>query len=163
MHWTELFNMNRNDFQALISGLTAQLDGAVLDERLAARLNEEHPAGSPTFQAIFDACRTGVADGWMCEREAGGIRFGRVLKASPELHGFSVDVVEMADCVGPHHVHPNGEIDLVMPLEGDARFDGQPAGWKVYGPGSAHRPTVRGGRAYVLYLLPQGAIQFTGQ
>jgi len=31
----------------------------------------------------------------------------------------------------------------------------------VYGPGSAHRPTVRGGKALVLYLLPAGAIEFT--
>ena len=29
---------------------------------------------------------------------------------------------------------------------------------QVYGPGTAHRPTVRGGRALVLYLLPEGAI-----
>lgn len=174
MHWDELFNMSltciephhamtRDDFQALISTLTSQLEGSALDEHLAERLNKEFPAGSPTFNSIFEACREGTAAGWMCEREADGIRFGRVFKASPALHGFSVDVVEMKDCVGPHHVHPNGEIDLVMPLEGDARFDGQAAGWKVYGPGSAHRPTVRGGRAYVLYLLPQGAIQFTGQ
>ena len=155
--------MTRDDFRTLVAGLTAQFDGVPLDDRLASRLNAEHPAGSATFQAIFDACCTGVAEGWMCEREADGIRYGRVLKAGADLHGFSVDVVEMADCVGPHHVHPHGEIDLVMPLEGDARFDGQPAGWKVYGPGSAHRPTVQGGRAYVLYLLPQGAIQFTGQ
>jgi hypothetical protein len=54
-----------------------------------------------------------------------------------------------------------GEIDLVMPLSGPARFDGRGAGWVVYGPGSAHRPTVRGGKALVLYLLPGGAIDFT--
>ena len=42
-----------------------------------------------------------------------------------------------------------------------ARFDGHGAGWVVYGPGSAHSPTVTGGRALVLYLLPQGAIEFT--
>jgi hypothetical protein len=160
---TQINHMTRDDFRGLIARLTAELDGVALDEQLAARLNADYPADSPTFKAIFDACRAGVAGGWMCEREAGGIRYGRVLKASPELHGFSVDVVEMADCAGPHHVHPHGEIDMVMPLEGDARFDGQPAGWKVYGPGSAHRPTVRGGRAYVLYLLPQGAITFTGE
>jgi len=105
----------------------------------------------------------------MCQREHGGIRFGRVLKATPRTHGFSVDVVDMDDIAGPHHRHPNGEIDLVMPLAsgdgvaagGAATFDGQSAGWKVYGPGSAHRPTVRGGRALVLYLLPDGAIEFT--
>ena len=107
----------------------------------------------------------------MCAREAGGIRYGRVLPATDATHGFSVDVVDMTDIAGPHHVHPTGEIDLVMPLAGpgddglvaggDARFDGQAAGWKVYPPGSAHRPTVTGGRALVLYLLPDGAIQFT--
>jgi hypothetical protein len=70
-------------------------------------------------------------------------------------------VVDMDDCIGPHHRHPNGEIDLVMPLTPDARFDGQGAGWKVYPPDSAHRPTVSQGRALVLYLLPDGRIEFT--
>jgi hypothetical protein len=77
------------------------------------------------------------------------------------LHGFSVDVVDMKDIAGPHHTHPNGEIDLIMPIDGDATFDERPAGWCVYGPGTAHRPTVAHGRALVLYLLPQGAIEFT--
>ena len=48
-----------------------------------------------------------------------------------------------------------------MPLDAQATFDGRPAGWTVYPPGSAHSPTVRQGRALVLYLLPQGAIEFT--
>ncbi|MGA7328046.1 MAG: DUF4863 family protein [Rhodomicrobium sp.] len=30
-------------------------------------------------------------------------------------------------------------------------------------PGSSHHQTVSGGDAYVLYLLPEGAIEFTGQ
>jgi len=70
-------------------------------------------------------------------------------------------VVDMADITGPHHVHPQGEIDLIMPLDEGATFDGNPAGWCVHPPGSAHRPTVRNGRALVLYLLPQGQIEFT--
>jgi hypothetical protein len=74
-----------------------------------------------------------------------------------------VDVVDMDDVAGPHHRHPNGEIDLIMPLDGPAQFDGQPAGWMVYGPDTAHSPTVTGGRALVLYLLPQGQIEFTRQ
>ena len=67
----------------------------------------------------------------------------------------------MRNVEGPHHSHPQGEIDLIMPIEGDARFDGRPAGWLVCPPASAHRPTVTDGRALVLYLLPQGEIQFT--
>ena len=97
----------------------------------------------------------------MCNREAGGIKFGRVVKPCDATHGFSVDVVEMDDIAGPHHRHPNGEIDLVMPLDRDARFDGHGAGWRVCGPDSAHVPTVTGGKALILYLLPGGAIEFT--
>jgi hypothetical protein len=156
-------------FQAQIAVLTATLAGRPLDDALAADLNRLHPPGSPVFEAIAAACRAGAAEGWMCQHEGGGIRYGRVIKPTPATHGFSVDVVDMQDLAGPHHTHPNGEIDLVMPLAGptgfevggSACFDGQPAGWKVYGPGTAHRPTVSGGRALVLYLLPEGAIQFT--
>ena len=155
--------MDRDGFRVLVSRLTAQIGDQRLDAALGERLNRDHPPGSDTYDAIFAACRAGLAAGWICHREAGGIRYGRVVDAGPDTHGFSVDVVDMRECVGPHHVHPAGEIDLVMPLEGPAEFDGQPAGWKVYAPGSDHFPTVRGGRALVLYLLPAGAIKFTGK
>ena len=154
--------MTPDDLRANIAELTARIAGRPLDADLEAWLNAEHGADSATFHALAGICRAGVRDGWLCQREGGGIKYGRVFKPADDLHGFSVDVVDMRDIAGPHHVHPNGEIDLVMPVEGEAAFDGRPAGWCVYGPGSAHRPTVSGGRALVLYLLPQGAIQFTG-
>ena len=145
-----------------VAVLSAQLAGRPLDAALDDWLNREHGAGSATYEDLKAACEAGVAAGWLCNREGGGIRYGRIFKPADDLHGFSVDVVEMADIAGPHHVHPAGEIDLVMPqVGGDARFDGRAAGWVVYGPGSAHRPTVSQGRALVLYLLPQGQIQFT--
>ena len=81
-----------------------------------------------------------------------------------ELAGrFSVDVVWMQDCKGPHHVHPKGEIGMIMPVEGDAEFDDIPRGWYVHEAGSAHWPTVTKGSAYILYLLPDGEIEFTGK
>jgi hypothetical protein len=153
--------MTPTEFRAQIALLTAQLAGRALDADLDAWLNREHGAGSSTYRALKAACEAGVAAGWLCDREGGGIRYGRIFKPADDLHGFSVDVVDMADVAGPHHTHPNGEIDLIMPLEGDARFDGRPAGWLVCPPGSAHHPTVSGGRALVLYLLPQGRIDFT--
>lgn len=153
--------MDVPQFQALIAALTRQIDQRPLDAGLADWLNTHYGAGSPGYEALADACRTGVAEGWLCNREGGGIKYGRIFKAESALHGFSVDVVDMNDVEGPHHVHPQGEIDLVMPVSGDPRFDGQPAGWLVCPPGSAHSPTVTGGRALVLYLLPQGAIRFT--
>ena len=149
------------EFREQIAQLTARIAGRPLDAELDAWLNKEHGCGSATYEALKASCRAGVAEGWLCEREGGGIRYGRIFKPSADLHGFSVDVVDMTDIAGPHHMHPNGEIDLVMPLEGDALFDGRPAGWLVLPPGSAHCPTVSAGRALVLYLLPDGQIKFT--
>ncbi|RJF95610.1 DUF4863 family protein [Noviherbaspirillum saxi] len=148
-------------FQALISRITDEIALIPLDSALESYLNAQHGPGSHLYELIFEACKAGVRDGWLCNRESDGIRFGRVLKATDATHGFSVDVVEMEDIAGPHHVHPNGEIDLIMPLTPGACFDSRPAGWCVYEAGSAHRPTVTQGRALVLYLLPQGAITFT--
>lgn len=148
-------------FRQQLARLTEALAGRPLDAALDAWLNAEHGAGSATYGALRASCEAGVAAGWLCDREGGGIRYGRIFKPAPDLHGFSVDVVDMTDIAGPHHVHPNGEIDLIMPVDPDARFDGRPAGWLVCPPGSAHRPTVTGGRALVLYLLPEGRIEFT--
>ncbi len=150
-------------FKSLLAGLTTQLAGRALDQALDNWLNETHGPTSALFADLQTACAHGVADGWLCGREGGGIRYGRIFKPDAELHDFSVDVVDMCDIAGPHHMHPNGEIDLIMPQGGDARFDGRPAGWLVCPPGSAHRPTVTQGRALVLYLLPEGQIQFTQQ
>lgn len=152
---------NITEFTSLIAGITARIAGEPLDERLQARLNAEFPAGGAEFERIFEACQEAIAAGWMCNREAGGIRFGRVIKPSDIIHGFSVDVVLMDTCRGPHHRHPNGEIDMIMPLDAGAEFDGVGRGWLVYPAGHAHFPTVTGGKAIVLYLLPGGAIEFT--
>jgi Domain of unknown function (DUF4863) len=149
------------EFQSQIAQLTAQIAGRELNKDLDAWLNQMHGAGSATYRQLKASCEAGVAGGWLANREGGGIKYGRIFKPSDELQGFSVDVVDMKDIAGPHHTHPNGEIDLIMPIDGDAQFDGRPAGWCVYPAGSAHRPTVSQGRALVLYLLPQGAIEFT--
>ena len=153
--------MTPDQFRSQVAELTAQIKGRALDAGLDAWLNREHGAGSATFEALSTACLTGVAEGWLANREGGGIKYGRIFKPSDDLHGFSVDVVDMKDIAGPHHTHPQGEIDLIMPIDGGATFDGRAAGWCVYAAGSAHRPTVSHGRALVLYLLPNGEIVFT--
>jgi hypothetical protein len=153
--------MTPEEFARMMGEVTSTIVGRPLDARLESQLNASFPAGGPVVARIAQACRDAIAAGWMCNRENGGIRYGRVAKPGPVTHDFSIDVVEMPALAGPHHRHPNGEIDLIFPLDPQARFDGRPAGWLVYGPGSAHRPTVSGGRAQVLYLLPQGSIEFT--
>lgn len=148
-------------FQQLIKKVTDTIGGRALDASLEADLNEHFPFGGDTYRLIVAACKQGIDEGWMCKYEGGGIRFGRVIKPTDDLDGYSVDVVDMQDITGPRHRHPNGEIDLIMPLDATAQFDGRPGGWLVYGPDSAHSPTVSQGRALVLYLLPQGKIEFT--
>jgi Domain of unknown function (DUF4863) len=158
---SELTSVQR--FRALMGDIARQVAGRDLDAHLERWLNDEHGRHTLRYSQILDACLDGIREGWMCARERGGIRYGRVLTPSDDLSGFSVDVVDMDDVVGPHHVHPNGEIDLVMPLSSDPRFDGRGAGWCVYPSKSSHAPTVAGGRALVLYLLPDGKITFTGE
>jgi Domain of unknown function (DUF4863) len=150
----------RATFDSLIAEVTAAIAGRPLDRTLAEDLNKRFPAEGETFKALTRACEAGIAEGWLCENEHGGIKYGRPVKPGPATKGFSVDVVRMNDLKGPFHRHPNGEIDMIMPVGGNAKFDGHGAGWWVYGPDSAHYPTVTGGDALVLYLLPDGAIDF---
>ncbi len=153
--------MTPQEFQALLHPVAGRIRGKTLDQALEAELNREFPGDGEAVRAMGRACREAIAAGWMCNREAAGIKYGRVVGPLPELAGCSLDVVEMESVKGPHHRHPNGEIDLIMPVSAAAKFDGRGAGWLVYGPGTAHHPTATDGRAIVLYLLPGGAIEFT--
>ncbi len=153
--------MTPQDFSELLAPVAECIRGRPLDASLQTELNGKFSADGPAFKAIERACHAAIAAGWMCNREAGGIRFGRVVKPDGGPAGCSVDVVEMESVKGPHHRHPNGEIDMIMPTSPGAKFDGHGAGWLVYGPDSAHHPTVTDGKALVLYLLPGGAIEFT--
>lgn len=148
-------------FKTLLQIVTNAIDQNPLNQALEDKLNKKFPCNSEIFKAIEAACHAGIDAGALCQHEAGDIRFGRAIKACPELKGCSVDVVYMKDVKGPHHRHPKGEIDLIMPLTANAKFDGRGAGWLVCGPNSSHSPTVSDGDALVLYLLPNGEIEFT--
>jgi len=148
-------------FAEAVATITTRIAGQALDGSLQVFLNENFPPGGEAFDDLAELCRQGVDEGWLCDREQGGIRFGRVIKPGPDTGGYSVDVVAMHDIQGPYHGHPNGEIDMIIPVSTGARFDGQGQGWLVYEPDSEHYPTVSDGKAIVLYLLPDGAIDFT--
>jgi hypothetical protein len=115
------------------------------------------------FKQIEQACHAAITAGWMCAHGDEGRRFGRVIKPSADTENLSVDVVQLNNVAGPHHAHPKGEVCMVMPQDEGTTFDGNAAGWCVYAPGTAHYPTVRGGNALILYLLPDGEIEFTGK
>ncbi|RLB51183.1 MAG: DUF4863 domain-containing protein [Deltaproteobacteria bacterium] len=136
------------------------LDPAETDDA-KAKLDERFPLSGDAMVALRALVREGIDAGWLADREAGGVRFSRVRKAEG-LDDVSVDVVHMNQA-GPGHTHPNGEMDLCFTVSGDARFDRQPEGWTVYGPGSWHVPTVTGGVMDILYFLPGGAIRFESE
>jgi hypothetical protein len=153
--------MDLERFRELMAPVTRAIAGKPVDQSLAAELERRFPPGGEAFRAIEAACHAAIAAGWMCREGGPGRRFGRVIEPAPESGGLSVDVVDLEDIVGSHHRHPTGEICMIMPQSPGAEFDGQGGGWKVYPPGSAHHPTVSGGEALVLYMLPDGKIEFT--
>lgn len=155
--------MNVESFQTLIRPITDFVSKQAVNGELAVALNSRFPADSPLFHDIEKACHAAISDGWMCSQGGDGRRFGRVIEAGEATGGLSVDVVDLENIVGPHHRHPNGEICMIMPVTPGALFDGFPRGWCVFEPGSDHRPTVADGEALVLYMLPEGEIEFTGQ
>jgi len=148
-------------FLELLQPVIETVHQAPWDGALAIELNETFGPGTDTFSQITEACRSGVDEGWMGiegdERRKGG----RVLEPGPETRNLSVDVVEIADIVGPHHRHPGGEVCAVLPVSEGARFDGNPQGWCVYPPGSAHFPSATDGRLRVMFFLPNGEIEYT--
>jgi hypothetical protein len=150
-------------FQELVAPIARFAQGRALDAVLERALNLKFPPEGEPFQRIREACHAGIAAGWMCGQGDAKRRFGRIFEAGEATHGYSVDVVDITDLVGNHHRHPTGEIDMIMPVTPEAKFDGRGAGWLVYAPGTGHRPTVTAGRAVVLYLLPEGKIEWTSE
>ena len=155
--------MNVDHFQKLLKPVTDFVSNQALDAALAEKLNRRFPHDEETFENIEAACHKAISDGWMCVQGSKGRRFGRVIESNEDTGGLSVDVVDLENIVGPHHSHPTGEICMIMPVTRDARFDGMARGWCVFEPGSDHRPTVTGGEALVLYMLPEGRIEFSEQ
>lgn len=123
-----------------------------------AALNEALPLSS--LDEVRRLLLAANEEGWLTPRRATDtLRFGRLAKPSPELHGMSVDVVDMQGA-GPGHTHPNGEASICFALEGDPRFMHKPEGWVVAAAGSHHVPTVTDGRMLIAYFLPDGAMEW---
>jgi hypothetical protein len=148
-------------FSEAVTTITNRIAGKNIDGKLQAFLNENFPPGGEAFDELAELCRQGIDEGWLCANERGGVRYGRVIDQGPETNGFSVDVVLMDDIEGRYHGHPKGEIDMIIPETTGAKFDGQGQGWMVYEPESAHHPAATDGKVIVLYLLPEGEIDFT--
>lgn len=116
------------------------------------------PHGEPA-RTLNATLRDLLEAGSIADRGKPPLRWGRLAGAGEPTRGFSIDVVEMS-AAGPRHRHPRGEVNYCVALDGEPTFDGSPAGWVVEPPGSTHVPTVKGGTMLIVYLLPEGEIEF---
>ncbi len=130
-------------------------------ESALAELESRFSATSPGADLLRPALVARLEAGTICDRGEAPMRFGRITKATPDSLNFSIDIVDM-DGPGPRHKHPLGEVNFCVALEGEPTFDGNGPGWVVLPPESVHIPTVAGGRMLIVYLLPQGAMEFMG-
>ena len=130
-------------------------DPVAAEAELARRLD---PSGADAL-ALNAALRELYATGEIANRGELPVRWGRVAKPGESTANFSIDVVVM-NGAGPRHRHPLGEVDYCVTLDGKPTFDGRPAGWVVLPTDSTHVPTVAGGTMLIVYLLPEGAMEF---
>jgi hypothetical protein len=135
--------------------------GVALDrpEKAREELARRFDPTSDGARRLSKELRALVDAGSIANRGELPVRYGRVAKASPDTLGFSIDVVLMTGA-GPRHRHPRGEVNFCLALDGDPTFDGKPPGWVVFPPESSHVPTVANGTMLIVYLLPQGEIEF---
>ncbi|WP_266180347.1 protocatechuate 4,5-dioxygenase subunit alpha [Dyella humicola] len=145
-------------------------------------LNEHCGPGSELYEDLARLIRQGVEEGWAADVEISGkhYRRSRLVEPSERTHYFSLTTVFMdsyggaealghtpdADYVfrGDYHLHPYGELNLVVPLDPDAQLMGplgwRSAGWTAPSPGSHHYPEARRGRLIAYFFLPAGRISY---
>ena len=124
-----------------------------------AALNERFDPNGPEAAALNAELARLFEAGEIANRGEPPVYWSRVAKASPETLGYSIDVVVMTG-PGPRHRHPKGEIDYCVARDGSPTFDGEGPGWIVKAEDSTHVPTVSGGEMLIVYLLPDGEIEF---
>jgi len=135
-------DLDLSDAQAAVDQLNARFD----------------PAG-PEAADLNAALEALLAAGSIADRGELPVMWSRVTKACEESRGLSIDVVRMTG-PGPRHRHPRGEVNWCVARSGAPTFDGAGPGWVVKAEGSTHVPTVAGGEMVIVYLLPEGAIEF---
>ncbi len=85
----------QSEFFEIVSAVAREVEERELDARLEAWLNDRFPANGDQFSHLSALCPEGEKEGWLLNREAGGIKFCRAVKPGKEAGRFSVDVVRI--------------------------------------------------------------------
>lgn len=130
-------------------------------------LNTHYGPGTLFYEDISRYIRAGVDEGWAANIEIDGprLRRSRLAEPSDETHYFSITVVYMnaqSYLRGQYHLHPYGEVNMIVPIDPDAQLKGPSgwsgAGWTAPAPASHHYPEARNGALIALVFLPAGRI-----
>jgi hypothetical protein len=138
-------------------------------------LNTQYGVQSELYKDLSRLISLGVKEGWAADAEVAGLRYRRSRLVAPceETLFFSVMAILMdstdnaqgnpeGSFRGGYHLHPYGELNLVVPLDAGAALAGPNGwchgGWTAPEPGSAHFPEVKGGAVISLTFLPAGRI-----
>lgn len=137
-------------------------------------LNATYGPDSSLYRDLSRLVKTGVEEGWAANVEITGphYRRSRLCEPSAETRHFSITAVYMDSGERPpgetfrgdYHLHPYGEINMVVPLNDGAMLAGPNgwcgAGWTAPAPGSHHYPEVKGGAVIAFFFLPAGRISY---
>jgi hypothetical protein len=140
-------------------------------------LNTTYGVQSDLYKDVSRRIRLAVKEGWAAEIEIAGPRYRRSQLALPSAEtfffGITAVVMDSTDNIqnnaegsfrGGYHLHPYGEINLVVPLDEGAALAGPNGwchgGWTAPAPASHHFPEVKGGAVISVAFLPAGRIAF---
>jgi hypothetical protein len=132
-------------------------------------LNKTYGPGTDLYDDLARLIKAGVEVGWAANIEIDGQRYRRskICEPSAETFNFSITAVYMdsrENYRGQYHLHPYGELNMVVPLDRGAVLRGPNgwcgAGWTSPAPGSHHFPEVKGGAVIALFFLPAGRISY---
>jgi Domain of unknown function (DUF4863) len=153
---------HKHEMLTVLSRVLDDIGDRPFDAELEARLNRLFGSGGETFKSLTRLLKLGVEEGWAGYEPVGGAdyRRGRIANPSNETAGMSVESGVLRNVKGEYHCHTRGEINMIIPIDRSAQFSGHGIGWMVFPPLSEHFPTVTGGKALMMYFLPNGEIEY---
>ncbi|MGF6722003.1 hypothetical protein P3T43_001350 [Paraburkholderia sp. GAS41] len=167
----------KDDLVARFIPLLQEIKDMTTSAEFEQWLNTKYGVDSALYQDLSRLITLGVKAGWAADSEVAGPRYRRSQVVTPraETFFFSATAVLLDSTDNTqnnpegsfragYHLHPYGEINLVVPLNEGAALAGPNGwcygGWTAPAPGSHHFPEVKGGAVISLTFLPAGRIAF---
>ncbi|MEM5327795.1 DUF4863 family protein [Paraburkholderia sp. JHI2823] len=166
---------SRDELVACFIPLLQEVQNMTTGSEVEQWLNTKYAVDSGLYRDLSRLIALGVKEGWAADTEVAGSRYRRsqIVMPSAETLFFSATAVLMDSTDNTqnnpegsfranYHLHPYGEINLVVPLNEGAALAGPNGwcygGWTAPAPGSHHFPEVKGGAVISLTFLPAGRI-----